>query len=145
MWKKTASLFVVFTLLFSLAAPLVDEADARRYRSPSRSYQPDTQKTQPQRTDRVESGTNNRAGATTPGTAAGRTGTGGLFGGGLMRGMMLGGLAGLMFGGLLSGLGAFGSLLGLIVNVLAIVLVFMLVRKLIEAFSNRNRPRDDYR
>jgi uncharacterized membrane protein len=140
MMKKIASLFFAFALVFSVTAPLLDTVDAKpRYRSPSKSYTPTTPKqTPPANSSNINNGT--RTGATTPGTA-GKTG----FGGGLMRGMMLGGLAGLMFGGLLSGLGGFGSILGLLVNVLAIYLVFVLVRKAFRAFSDRNRPRGDYR
>jgi len=146
MWKKIVTLFFAFTLVFSATAPMfADVADAKpRYRSPSRSYTPDAPAQSPtNRTDNINNGTTNRAGTTTPGAAT-RTGTG-FGGGGLMRGLMLGGLAGLMFGGLLSGLGAFGSILGLLVNVLAIVVAIALVRKLYQAYANRNRPRGDYR
>lgn len=152
MWKKIAAAFIVFTVLFTTVAPLMDDADARRYRSPSRSYTPEAPKqTTPQnrvdsgttnRAGTVDSGTTNRAGTTNP--AAGRTPSG-FGGGGLMRGLMLGGLAGLLFGGMLAGMGAIGSFLGLLVNVLAIYVIFVLIRKVFQAFSNRNRPRGDYR
>ncbi|HZG58895.1 hypothetical protein [Paenibacillus sp.] len=143
MWKKIATLFFAFTLVFAASAPLVDHADAKRYRSPSRSYTPDAPARTSPRTDNVDNGATNRAG-TTPGATTGRAGRG-FGGGGLMRGLMLGGLAGLMFGGLLSGLGAFGSILGLLINVLAIYLLFVLVRKAFRAFTNRRRPGGDYR
>jgi predicted lipid-binding transport protein (Tim44 family) len=144
MMKRIATLFFAFSLLFSVTAPLLDTVDAKpRYRSPSKSISPTTpSKTPPTNNNNINDGTNRTGtGTTKPGTAP-RTGFGG---GGLMRGLMLGGLAGLMFGGLLSGLGAFGSILGLLVNVLAIYILFVLIRKAFRAFSDRNRPRGDYR
>lgn len=151
MVKKIVSLFFAFTLVFGIASPFLDQADAKpKYRSPSQSFTPGkTTQTPPSnninngattnRPDSVNSGTTtNRPGAATP-----TTNRGGLFGGGLMQGLMLGGLAGLLFGGLLSGLGAFGNILGLLLNVAAIVLVIVLIRKIFQAF--RNRPRGDYR
>ncbi|MEK4628681.1 MAG: hypothetical protein ABS944_11285 [Solibacillus sp.] len=49
--------------------------------------------------------------------------------GGLMKGLMLGGLAGLLFGSLFANMGMLGSILGLLVNVLAIgAIVFFLVK-----------------
>lgn len=145
MFKKIAALFVAFSLVFSVTAPLLDTVDAKRYRSPSKSYQPAAPKqtTPPSNNNNMNDGTTNRAGTTTPGMAP-RTGGGFFGGGGLMRGLMLGGLAGLMFGGMLSALGGLGSFLGLIINVLAIFLLIVLVRKAFRAFSNRNRPRGDY-
>jgi len=136
MGKKLLFALLSIALVFAAASPLADHADAKpRYRSPSRSYNPDAPKqTAPARNaDRTDDGaTANRPGAATPG--AGRTGFGG---GGLMRGLMLGGLAGLLFGGLLSGLGGFGALLGLAVNVLGIVVLFLIARKLYRMFVNR--------
>jgi predicted lipid-binding transport protein (Tim44 family) len=142
MWKKMFALFVTFSLLFGTVAPLIDSADAKpRYRSPSKSYKPDAAKDSPQRTDNV----NNGAATTKPGATA--PGTRSPFGGGLMKGLFLGGLAGLMFGGLLAGLGGLGPILGLLINVIALFALFVLVRKAVRYFMNRNRnhPRDDYR
>ncbi|HZG85378.1 hypothetical protein [Paenibacillus sp.] len=143
MWKKIASLFLAFSLVFAVAAPLIEHADAKpRYRSPSRSYTPEAPAA-PKRTDNVDNGATNRTGTTTPGTAP-RTGAG--FGaGGLMRGLMLGGLAGLMFGGLLSGLGAFGSILGLLINGLALALLFVFIRNMYRKYKKYSRPGGDYR
>lgn len=139
MWKKTLAAVAAIGLLFSTAAPLLDTVDAKpRYRSPSRSYTPATPRNDattdaPKRTDQVNNGNvNNRPGAT-PGTARPA------FGGGLMRGLMLGGLAGLLFGGLFASMGALGSLLGLAVNLFALYILFVLVRKVIMYFVDRNR------
>ncbi|WP_199614749.1 hypothetical protein [Paenibacillus alkalitolerans] len=138
MWKKTLAAFLAIGLLFGTAAPLMDAADAKpRYRSPSRSYTPeapknDVTKQQPQRADQV----NNGAAATKPGTAGpARTS----LGGGLMRGLFIGGLAGLLFGSLFANMGFLGSILGLAINLFALYVLFVLIRKVIAYFSDRNR------
>lgn len=144
MMKKITAWLVVFSLLFSIAAPLMDDAEARgRYRSPARTYDPGVPRT-PNRTD----GINNRAPqrAAPPAAAApGRGGFGrGVFGG-LLGGLMLGGLAGWLFGGILPGLGAFGALLGLVINLLALYVLFLIIRNIVRMFVNRDRHRKDYR
>ena len=48
----------------------------------------------------------------------------------LMKGLMLGGLAGLIFGSLLSSMGMLGSILGLLVNVIAVVVLIAIIRKI---------------
>ncbi|AUS27091.1 membrane protein import inner membrane translocase subunit tim44 [Paenibacillus polymyxa] len=56
--------------------------------------------------------------------------------------MMLGGLAGMLFGGLFGNMGALGSLLGLVVNVLAIYVLIMVGVGIYRAIKNRRRPDD---
>jgi len=150
MLKKAAALFVVFSLLFSITAPFIDDVDARpRYRSPSRSYQPGIRNPAPQRTDGINDGAATRRPSTTTPATGTRTGAGRGFGGGmfggLLGGLMLGGLAGMLFGGILPGLGLFGSFLGLAINLLAIYVLFVIIRKAVQAFTNRNRPGNRYR
>ncbi len=143
MLKKMTALFLAFGLLFSVAAPLIDTADAKRYRSPSRSYEqpPRNNVQEPQRTDRVNDGaTTQRPGVTTPGA----TRTGGFFSGGMMRGLFLGGMAGLLFGGLLANFGMLGSLLGLAINLLALFVLFILIRKVVVYFMNKRRDEGRY-
>src|SRR5690606_15196258 len=61
--------------------------------------------------------------------SAATTKSGGLFGGSsFMKGMMLGGLAGLLFGGMFANMGAFGEIFGLLINIAAIVAIFMIIR-----------------
>ncbi|WP_099223378.1 DUF2653 family protein [Listeria costaricensis] len=98
----------------------VSHADAKSYRSPSRSF---------------KSGHNgvNRSNVTpskksTSGTTSKSKGMTG--GRGLMGGLMLGGLAGLLFGGALSSMGAFGEILGLLINLFAIFVIIRLVMML---------------
>ncbi|WP_315969829.1 hypothetical protein [Bacillus testis] len=64
-------------------------------------------------------------------------------GGGFMKGMLFGGLAGMLFGGLFGNMGAFGALLGLVVNVLAIVVLISIVVKIISLFTNKRRREED--
>lgn len=120
--KKGFLVMIALTLLLAIGFP--QEADARRggFKSPKQSF---TQT--PKKSDNVsQTTTGSKTTGATAGTAAK---TGGLFGGsGFMKGMMLGGLAGMLFGGLFGGMGAFGEILGLMVNLLAIFAVIMLIR-----------------
>ncbi|CAM4406570.1 putative lipid-binding transport protein (Tim44 family) [Paenibacillus endophyticus] len=83
---------------------------------------------------------------TNPGTKAGTTAGAtkpGFFGGGsLMKGLMIGGLAGLMFGSLFAGMGAFGNILGLMINLLAIFAIIMLIRVAFVYLKSKRTPPD---
>lgn len=57
--------------------------------------------------------------------------------GGIMKGLFIGGLAGLLFGSLLGNLGILGSILGLFVNVMAIVVLIGIVRKIYSSIKKR--------
>jgi predicted lipid-binding transport protein (Tim44 family) len=83
-----------------------------------------------------------RQGQTNPATNN-RTNTGTGFGGNLMRGVLYGGIAGLLFGSLFANMGAFGGFLGLLVNIIAIVALFMIVRKVFSYFTNKNKKEDN--
>lgn len=63
-------------------------------------------------------------------------------GGGFMSGLMFGGLAGLLFGSMFDGLGAFGAILGLMVNVLAIVALIGIVMAAFTYIQNSRRKQD---
>ncbi|WP_438445725.1 hypothetical protein [Gorillibacterium sp. sgz5001074] len=67
------------------------------------------------------------------------------FGGGFARGLFLGGMAGLLFGGMFGNMGFMGQFLGLMVNVLAIVILIMIVRRIFAYFTNRNRYNQNHR
>lgn len=67
---------------------------------------------------------------------------GGLFSGGLMRGLMFGGLAGLLFGSLFANMGILGSLLGLLINVGAIILLITLIRKVFSMLKKQKKRED---
>lgn len=61
---------------------------------------------------------------------------------GLMKGLLFGGIAGLLFGSMLSQLGGLGSILGLLINVIAIYFVIKLAFKALTYFYLRNKKRD---
>ncbi|WP_071459785.1 hypothetical protein [Bacillus massilinigeriensis] len=60
---------------------------------------------------------------------------------GFLGGLMYGGIAGLLFGGLLSSLGPMGPLFGMILNVLGILLIIALVKRIF--FTRRNRYEEE--
>lgn len=132
MWKKALLLFSLFALVATVAAPLIDDADARRsFRSPSKSYS----KTPAKSPNSVNNGsTSSRS---TTGSAA-TTANRGLFGGGsFLKGMMIGGLAGMLFGGLFAGMGFMGNILGLMINLIAIIALFAIIRAVFDAIKRR--------
>lgn len=65
--------------------------------------------------------------------------------GGLMRGLMVGGLAGLLFGSLFANMGMLGSILGFMINALAIVFLFVLIRKVITMLQAKKNIEDENR
>jgi predicted lipid-binding transport protein (Tim44 family) len=141
MMKKMLLLVMAFTVFLAVSAPEYSDA-ARRggFKAPRKSY---TQ-TPSKPADNVKRSDN---AVKAPGAAAGTSGKRGFFSGGsLMRGLMIGGLAGLLFGGLFAGMGFLGNFLGLLINVLAIYLLFRAIRSVIRYFRQRNRhPNEDRR
>ncbi|KRE25030.1 hypothetical protein [Paenibacillus sp. Soil522] len=135
--KKGFMVVLALALFFTLGFGQYADAKPRGgLKSPKQSY---TQT--PKKSDNVSQ--------TNPGTKTGAT-TGttkpGFFGGGsLMKGLMIGGLAGLMFGSLFSGLGAFGNILGLMINLLAIFAVIMLIRVAFVYLRSKRNPPDQRR
>ncbi|XEC92615.1 hypothetical protein AB6A23_14525 [Paenibacillus tarimensis] len=139
--KKMLLFMFAFTLFFAFAAS--DVADAKRgggFKSPKQSF---TQPKKPaENVQRSDSATTTKSPAATTGTTANR----GFFSGGsLMKGLMIGGLAGMLFGGLFGGMGFMGEFLGLLVNLLAIYLLFIAIRGIIQYFRNRKRVDDNRR
>lgn len=135
--KKGFMVVLALALFFTLGFGQYADAKPRGgIKSPKQSY---TQN--PKKSDNVSQ--------TNPGTKTGAaTGTTkpGFFGGGsLMKGLMIGGLAGLMFGSLFSGLGAFGNILGLMINLLAIFAVIMLIRVAFVYLRSKRNPPDQRR
>jgi predicted lipid-binding transport protein (Tim44 family) len=56
-----------------------------------------------------------------------------------MRGLLIGGMAGLLFGGLFGNMGGLGNILGLLVNVLAIYLLFVIIKNIVSYFIQRRK------
>ncbi|EGQ26326.1 hypothetical protein ABZ756_10570 [Mammaliicoccus sciuri] len=137
--KKLAAFFLAATLILSPIGNIVfqDEitAEARGYKSGKKSFSTPN-RVQPNKAEKKQDNTNqsnNKAAASKkPGT-----------GGGLMKGLMLGGLAGLLFGSLFANMGMLGSILGLMINVLAIVFIIFMVRKIFAIFKEKERKRNE--
>jgi predicted lipid-binding transport protein (Tim44 family) len=150
--KKLTLIWLACLVIFAFGAP--DTADAAKmrtgsYKSPKSTYTPGATskaqtdhatKAEPNQTTMTNNGANKGAGSGSTATNTAPNQTRGFFSGGsFMKGLMIGGLAGLLFGGLFSGLGILGDLLGLIVNVLAIALLFVIVRKIVMFFTERKK------
>jgi predicted lipid-binding transport protein (Tim44 family) len=148
--KKVLLIVMALTVVFSLTlAPTVDAAKrggfGGGYKSPKKSYSPTPTKPA-DNVNKVEPGkTTTTPGVAKPGTTNPNRGF--FTGGGLMRGLMIGGIAGLLFGTMFANLGAFGDFLGLLVNVLAIYILFIAIRGIYRYMKNQNKPNpnDSYR
>ncbi|ANE47895.1 hypothetical protein SY83_18140 [Paenibacillus swuensis] len=129
MVKKFMLLAMAFTFMFTVVG--ANYVDAKpRFKSPRKSF---TQTPKKDSSVRSDSGTK----APNTGTTAPKRGF--FSGGGLAKGLMIGGLAGLLFGGLFGGLGILGNLLGLMINLLAIYVLFIAVRGIYRMIKNKNR------
>lgn len=140
--KKWMLVLMACFVFAAFSAP--HDADAARkpsggYKSGNKPYAPtkpsdNVSKTEPGKT------------TTTPGSTTTAPKTGGLFGGGgFMKGLMLGGLAGMLFGGLFGNMGFLGSILGLLINVMAIFFLIVLIRSAYVYFKNRRKPKNQNR
>lgn len=131
--KKGILIMMALTLFLSLGFGQYADAKSRGgKKSPKQSF---TQNPK----------TSDKATQTNPGKkadSATATKKPGFFSGGsLMKGLFIGGIAGLLFGSLFAGWGVLGSILGLMINMLAIFAVIMLIRTAYVYFKNkRNRP-----
>lgn len=141
--KKLLSAFLVFTLLFSPIGTIIFQdqptiVDAKKYSSGKRSYSPTTPARHNNQSNyQNKQQQNSNITTNKPTTTKNK---GGFFSGGsFMKGLMLGGLAGLLFGGLLSNMGFFGSLLGLFINVLAIVVLIVIIRKVFHLLTKKKK------
>ncbi|WP_206424295.1 hypothetical protein [Cohnella candidum] len=142
MWKKALLLFSLFTFTLAVTAPLYHTADAkpRSFRSGTKSFTKTPSKSQ----SSVNSGTTSKTGTT---SAAASTANRGFFSGGsFLKGMMIGGLAGMLFGGMFGGMGFMGNIFGFMVNLIAIVVLFAIIRAVFDALRRRRNPpnRTDY-
>lgn len=139
MWMKKLSL-TLMACLVALSFSIGGVAEAKGYKSPRKSYSPGTTTQTPGVNNGVN--TNNPSVSKSPATATNpaQTANRGFFsGGGLMKGLMIGGIAGLLFGGLFGGMGFLGNVLGMLINVLAIVAVIAIIRKIYVYFRDRKK------
>jgi predicted lipid-binding transport protein (Tim44 family) len=138
--KIMSACFALALVLAPVSGTLIQDqpysVSAKSYKSGKGSFNTTTPKsniqnrqnqTNPATTNRATTGTNRGAG----------------FGGSLMRGVLYGGIAGLLFGSLFANMGAFGGVLGLLVNIIAIIALFMILRKVFSYFTNKNKREDN--
>ncbi len=147
--KKIIAAFIAITFIMSPISGLIlndhgQTAEARGYKSGRTGFSPGYKRIQkPAVNKKTENNsTFNKSQNTNKAKATGATKRGFFSGGGLMRGLMIGGLAGLLFGGVFANLGAFGSFLGLLINIVAIVFVFNIVRSIIVSIRAKKRKED---
>ncbi|WP_026692301.1 hypothetical protein [Peribacillus kribbensis] len=132
--KKLLAAIIASAILFTPVGSSVFQdhqtVEAKGYKSGKRSFQ-------------MNGNTTNRSSyfqnkKQSPVTSAKPAGKRSFFKGGLMKTLMIGGLAGFLFGSLFAHMGMMGSLLGLLVNILAIYIVFSLIRTIF-SFRNKNK------
>ncbi|MEH7382716.1 hypothetical protein V7138_19795 [Bacillus sp. JJ1533] len=144
--KKVLSALVALTLILSPLGNFVFQdqtttVEAKGYKSGKRGFNNNIGNTnksnfQQQQKKKEENNVTNKS--TTPTNPKG-----GFMSGGLMKGLMLGGLAGFLFGGLLGGMGMLGSFLGLMINVLAIYVLIVVIRKIFVMIKDRKKNEAD--
>lgn len=137
MLKKLLVFFVAFAFIFAPGGLMgFDEASAKSYKSGKKSFNTNTN-------DSVTNSSTNKQGTTSvPPSPAKSPSVAKPGAGGFMKGLLFGGLAGLLLGSMLDDLGFLGTLLALFVNILAVVGIFMIVRKLYLHFANERKKKD---
>jgi len=110
-----------------------------------KSFNSNTAPTNTQTPTKPDSNVNastNKGTTGTPATVAPSKG-GGFMSGGFMKGLMIGGLAGMLFGGLFGDMGALGAIFGFLINMLAIVAIFVLIRKIFVYFKTQREKKQE--
>lgn len=142
MFKKIIAALTVLTLLLTPVGDAVfhkssDQAMAKGYRSGVKSF----------KTNKGSNGSifnkNNQQTNKQKGTNMFNSSKTSKKSGGFLKGLMFGGLAGLLFGGLFGHLGILGSILGLMVNVLAIIVLISVITSIFRFFRNK-RKKEEY-
>lgn len=139
MLKKVLASLLALTLVLAPAGNIIfDQAtnhvSAKSYKSGKKSF--NINKSKVQNNDKKSDTVSNSS--KTKDTATKSTATKSSSGG-LMKGLLFGGLAGLLLGGLLGNLGVFGAILGLMVNVIAVIAVIVIIRKIVVTIKNRRK------
>ncbi|TDL82834.1 hypothetical protein [Peribacillus frigoritolerans] len=125
MVKCLTALVLMISLVFTPVGDSVMEKNtsyvsAKSFKGGKRRYNPNSNYNQP---DAPRSNFRNRR--TNPAR------------GGIMRGLLYGGIAGLLLGSMLGHLGFLGGILGLLINLFAIFLFILVIRKVIRFFFTR--------
>ncbi len=142
--KKVFAALLALSLLLSPLGSFVFQdnlttVEAKGYKSGKKGFNNNignTNKSNFQQQKKDDNNVTNKSTTTT-------TPKGGLMSGGLMKGLMLGGLAGFLFGGLLGGMGMLGSFLGLMINVIAIYVLIVIIRKVFVMIRDRKKNEAD--
>lgn len=140
MLKKFMSAFIALTIAFS-AAPATgifhDDSTtvSAKYRSGKRSFNPSPSYKKP--SQQQKSNFQRKS----PAAKVNKPRTGGF-----MRGMLFGGLAGFLLGGMLNNFGFLGGLIGLFINIIAVLVVIALIRKIVGLlFGKKRRDENTWR
>jgi predicted lipid-binding transport protein (Tim44 family) len=141
MFKKLFSAMLVLTILFTpiggfMLGDQLTTVSAKGYKSGKKSFNSNTNNNSPSLFKKDD--TQQKSSTTTKNSTTAKPKMGGI-----MKGLFLGGLAGLLLGGLLSNLGILGSIIGLFINVLAIIAVIFIIRKLFTLFKKKRKSEDD--
>jgi predicted lipid-binding transport protein (Tim44 family) len=141
MLKKLFSAMLVLTILFTpiggfILGDQLTTVSAKGYKSGKKSFNSNTNNNSPSLFKKDD--TQQKSSTTTKNSTTAKPKMGGI-----MKGLFLGGLAGLLLGGLLSNLGILGSIIGLFINVLAIIAVIFIIRKLFTLFKKKRKSEDD--
>ncbi|WP_338786812.1 hypothetical protein [Metabacillus sp. FJAT-53654] len=141
MFKKLFSAMLVLTIIFTpiggfMLGDQLTTVSAKGYKSGKKSFNSNTNNNSPSLFKKED--TQQKSSTTTKNSTTAKPKMGGI-----MKGLFLGGLAGLLLGGLLSSLGVLGSIIGLFINVLAIIAVIFIIRKLFTLFKKKRKSEDD--
>ena len=140
--KKVLSALIALTLVMSPIGSLVlnDHAtvEAKGYKSGKKSFNLNQNNfTKPKVDKKQDENTSFSKSSKTDSTK------GGFFSGGLMRGLFVGGIAGLLFGSLFANMGVLGSILGFLINMLAIIFIISMIRRIFSLLKAKKAKEDN--
>jgi len=141
--KKILASLLAITLLFSPVGNFIfndaPTAEAKRMKTGKKGFNMDKQKTPTQSNIKKEKEKqkDSNTGATNKGAKSSS--------GGMMKGLFLGGLAGMLFGGLLANMGALGPIIGMMINILAILVLALIIKKVISMLFSKKKKEDEHK
>ncbi len=141
--KKLIAALLTAALVFSPAGNVIFQDDvqtveAKRYSSGKKSFNTN-KNSQNSNNSFFQNKKADEQKSTANKSTANKTDQGTSSKGGFWGGLMMGGLAGLLLGGLLGDWGIFGSILGLLINVLAIVALIAISARIFAYFKDRKK------